>query len=102
MIGLMRTLGLAHGMQSFPPLFCRSYRIEVFWADEGYDADAACDHSIRFSGGEIGQVDRRNRHHDRTKYRWRNLNLRRIATRFDRIRQFYLPSSRSPQSKEEQ
>ena len=79
-----------------------SDRIEAFLANRGYDADAIRE-EIEAAGVEAlipAKVNRRNpTAHDRAKYNWRNLierlfnklkNWRRVATRYDKTKEFYL------------
>jgi transposase len=102
-LGFVLTLGQAHDVQGFGPLFRMvADRIETLLGDKGYDADAIRA-EIAAAGVEAIIPTKSNRRisipHDRKKYRWRNLvermfsklkNWRRIATRYDKTRQSYL------------
>ena len=99
-LGFVLTLGRAHDVQGFAPLFRMiTDRIEAFLADRGYDADAIRE-EIEAAGVEAvipAKVNRRKpAPHDRAKYKWRNLierlfnkltNWRRVASHYDKTKE---------------
>lgn len=102
-LGFVLTPGQTHDIQGFAPLFRMiSDRIEAFLVDKGYDA-VAIREEIASANIQAVIPSKSNRRdpipHERTKYKWRNQierlfnklkNWRRIATRYDKIKEPYL------------
>ena len=102
-LGFVLTPGQAHDEQGFGPLFrMLGDRIEALLADKGYDADAIRA-EIAVAGVEAAIPAKSNRRiripHDRMKYAWHDLverlfsklkNWPRVATRYDKTREFDL------------
>jgi transposase len=102
-IGFVLTPGQAHDIQGFGTLFRMiADKIEALLADKGYDADTIRDELAKVDVEAVIPAKSNRREpipHDREKYRWRNLverlfnklkNWRRIATRYDKIKESYL------------